>query len=430
MKKKVKENPKMRLIYLSNERFPNRSAVSIQQMQNAEAFARLDLEVTFLRPYFFDLAKYSDNEICDFYGIEKNFEIITLPSLLSLSKPMYGVDMGYDSVSKRKKKVPFIGGFSLMLATWLYIILQWTKGMFYKPTVVYSRNLNAAYVFMRFREKWFRNKKMKIFIEAHALSQEPERYYDYVIQNCDGIVSITQSLKQALIKKYNLDEKDIFVAPDGVKSSWLEAKRMSKREIRKKLEIPDTFQKVVVYSGGFSPGKGVEILIQAAGEFDEKVMFYLLGGAPRTIKEVQHMTKSDQYNNVHFAGFIPPRDISLYQAAADVLILPNTLDYSLRDYTSPLKLFEYMASERPIVASDLPVFREILRHQENCLLVPPDDPHALAEGIRRFFSDRELAMRTSHQARVEVEKYTWDNRVQKILSFIEEKAERKANNEK
>lgn len=411
----------MRLIYLSNERFPSRDAVSIQQMQNLEALGRSSLKVTFLRPYFFELAKYSDDEICDFYGVEKNFEIVTLPSLLSLSKPMYGVDMGYDAVSKRKKKVPFIGGFSLMFATWIYIFREWAKDKFYSPTIIYSRNLNAAYVFMRFRQRWFKNKKMKIFIEAHALSQKPERYYDYVIQNCDGIVSITQSLKNALVEKYNLDANDILVAPDGVKSSWLQSQKLSKREIRKKLQIPDTYQKVVVYSGGFSPGKGVEVLIRAAAEFDEKVMFYLLGGAPRTIKEVQQMTKSDQYNNVHFAGFIPPRDVALYQAAADVLILPNTPDYSLRDYTSPLKLFEYMAAERPIVASDLPVFREVLRHQENCLLVPPGDAHALAEGIRRFFSDSALATRTSHQARAEVEKYTWDNRVRHIIRFLAEK---------
>ncbi len=411
----------MRLIYLSNERFPSRDAVSIQQMQNLEAFGRTSLAVTFLRPYFIELAKYSKDEICDFYGVARNFEIVTLPSLLSLSKPMYGVDMGYDAVSKRKKKIPFIGGFSLMLATWIYIFREWAKDKFNKPTIIYSRNLNAAYVFMRFRERWFKNKEMKIFVEAHALSQKPEHYYDYIIQHCDGIVSITQSLKNALVEKYNLDEKDIFVAPDGVKTSWLQSQKLSKREIRKKLQIPDTYQKVVVYSGGFSPGKGVEILIRAAAEFDEKVMFYLLGGAPRTIKEVQQMTESDQYNNVHFAGFIPPRDIALYQAAADVLILPNTSDYALRDYTSPLKLFEYMASECPIVASDLPVFREVLRHQENCLLVPPGDPHALAEGIRRFFSDKALATRTSHRARVEVEKYTWDIRVQKIISFIQEK---------
>ena len=410
----------MQMIYLSNERFPNRDAVTIQQMQMVEAFANAGLEVTFLRPYYFEQAKYSDEQICDFYGVTKNFDMVILPTLLSFSKPRYGVDMGYGVDGKQRRKIPFIGGGSMLLSTAFYIMKKWLAGYFDRPTIVYSRNLNAAVVFLHFRRLWLAKKPVKVFMEAHALVQHPRPFFDYLISRCDGIVSITHSLKSDIIKKYGRRDEDIFVAPDGVRARWLKNRKKDRVELRRQLGIPEEFEKVVVYSGGFAPGKGVEVFVRAAAEFgeDEKVLFYLVGGAPKTIREVQQMTDAHRLKHVHFAGFVPPRDIGLYQAAADVLVLPNTADYSLKDYTSPLKLFEYMAAERPIVASDLAVFREVLRQEENAVLVPQGDAKALARSIRRLLTDEALAQRLSRQARSEVEQYSWDARAARIIDFI------------
>jgi glycosyltransferase involved in cell wall biosynthesis len=408
----------MRMIYLSNERFPSRDAVTIQQMQVAESFANIGLDLLFLRPFYFELAKHSNANICDYYGVEQNFKIKILPSLLTFSKPIYGVDFGYGVDKKVNKKIPIVGGASMMASTWLFIQQQLITGKFNKPTIIYSRNLNAATVFLNQRDRWFKNKPVKIFVEAHALAQKPQNFFDYIIQSCDGIVSITHSLKAAIIKKYNISEEKIFVAADGVRAKWLDNDNVSKKEIRKKIKIPDKYEKVVVYSGGFLPGKGVEVLVKAAADFDENVMFYFLGGAPKTISEVKKMTNAKKLSNVHFAGFIPPRDVSLYQRAADVLVLPNEANYELKDYTSPLKLFEYMAAERPIVATNLPVFHEILRHQENSLLVEPSNPAALAKGIRAVLADEKLAKKLSFNARKQVEEFSWDVRSSHITSFL------------
>jgi len=104
--------------------------------------------------------------------------------------------------------------------------------------------------------------------------------------------------------------------------------------------------------------------------------------------------------------------------AADALVLPNSAKAKISShYTSPLKLFEYMASRRPIVASDLPSLREVLRDGENAVLVKPDNPRALAEGIERALSDAELAARIGRQAREDVEQYTWEKRAVNITTF-------------
>jgi glycosyltransferase involved in cell wall biosynthesis len=87
-------------------------------------------------------------------------------------------------------------------------------------------------------------------------------------------------------------------------------------------------------------------------------------------------------------------------------------------YTSPLKLFEYMAAGVPVVASDLPALREVLRDGENAVLVAPDDPGALAQGIRRVLEDKPLADRLAAQARRDAQAHTWTARAQAILEFI------------
>lgn len=412
----------MRLIYLSNARIPGRDAATIQQMQMAEAFANVGLDVTFIRPFYFELAKYSHDYIFSYYGIESNFRLKALPSLLSISKPAHGIDTGFSDMGMRKGKIPKIGGASMMISTWFYIQKQLLTGRFNRPTIVYCRNLNAATVFLHQRERWFSGKPVKVFVEAHALVQKPAHFFEYILHNCDGIISITNSLKEKIVGKYNIPPEKFFVAPDGVRTRRLTEKSLTQQEARQQLAIPAKYQKVVLYTGALSPGKGVEVFIRAASEFDEKVIFYIVGGTPKTIEEVKAITGSDRLSNVHFAGFVPPKDVATYQQAADVLVLPNTADYKLKDYTSPLKLFEYMATRRPIVASDLPVFREILTHEKNSVLVAPGDPKALAGGIRRVLADGAFAQRISRAARNDVEKYSWDSRAKNIVRFIKKRA--------
>jgi glycosyltransferase involved in cell wall biosynthesis len=86
---------------------------------------------------------------------------------------------------------------------------------------------------------------------------------------------------------------------------------------------------------------------------------------------------------------------------------------------SPLKIFEYMASKRPIIATNLPSLREILVDGENAILVPPGSPGALAGAIKRLSGDNALCAKLAENAYLDVsEKYTWKMRAEKIISFI------------
>ena len=82
-----------------------------------------------------------------------------------------------------------------------------------------------------------------------------------------------------------------------------------------------------------------------------------------------------------------------------------------------MKFFEYMASGSPIVASDLPSIREAL-NESNSILVEPNNPEALTDGIERVLKDQDLSSRISRQAFLDVQDYTWRKRAKQVINFI------------
>ena len=95
-------------------------------------------------------------------------------------------------------------------------------------------------------------------------------------------------------------------------------------------------------------------------------------------------------------------------------MLPNTATEVSARYTSPLKLFEYLAAGRPIVASRLPALAEVLEDGINALLVAPGDPAALADAIRRLIADPALALRLAARAFADAEQYSWARRAERL----------------
>ena len=117
-------------------------------------------------------------------------------------------------------------------------------------------------------------------------------------------------------------------------------------------------------------------------------------------------------------GRKPYNQIPALLKAADILVLPNSSREEISNrYTSPLKLFEYMASGRPIVASSLPSITEILNYK-NAFLVKPDDAYGLTEGIRKLLDDSLFGVELAKKGLEDVQSYTWQERSRKILNFI------------
>jgi glycosyltransferase involved in cell wall biosynthesis len=123
---------------------------------------------------------------------------------------------------------------------------------------------------------------------------------------------------------------------------------------------------------------------------------------------------------VEMRGAVPQAQVADALAAATVVAVPFLKSAMTERHTSPLKAFEAMAAGRAIVASDLPSTREVLRHGETAWLVPPGDPLALGEGLRRVIEDRALAESLARAAHAASAAYAWPARARALVELMRE----------
>jgi glycosyltransferase involved in cell wall biosynthesis len=159
--------------------------------------------------------------------------------------------------------------------------------------------------------------------------------------------------------------------------------------------------------------KGVDILINAAEYLTAEYRVLLVGG-----REEQHKSLHDRIDNipdnVTLVGHVSTEVVPNYLVASDILVLPNTAEDTISSqYTSPLKMFEYMAVGQPIVSSDVVSVREVLTDRM-AEFVAPDDPQALADGIVFIRNNPEYAERLAEQAATAAKQYSWEKRAKEI----------------
>jgi glycosyltransferase involved in cell wall biosynthesis len=143
----------------------------------------------------------------------------------------------------------------------------------------------------------------------------------------------------------------------------------------------------------------------------------MVGGRAEDIGRLKSIAEGlNLLERVRFVGQVANRDVPAYLWAADVLAMPYTSRTPTVRYMSPLKMFEYMAAGRPIVATDFPVVREVLRDGQTALLVQPDSSQALREVLQRALSDPSLQQRLAGAAREAAKAYSWERRAQRILA--------------
>ncbi|MBU0580166.1 MAG: GxxExxY protein [Candidatus Margulisbacteria bacterium] len=337
------------------------------------------VEVELVVPWRFNKIK---EDPFRYYNIKNTFKITKVPSIDLLKFGKIGFLLQFFSFAK---------------CACCYMLFK-------KADVIYSRDALPLFFLSFF--------KRNLIWEIHVNRFDP--IIKRVLKKCKSIIAITQKLKNFYITKGAKANK-ILVAPDGVDLNEFDIKT-SKDEGREKLNLPKN-KKIILYSGSFYlyDWKGIDILLDASKYFDDKHLFILVGG---TDEEILAIKEKFNLKNVLLIGHQSHSLMPFFLKAADILVLPNKKGNEVSEkYTSPMKLFEYMASKRPIVASDLPSIREIL-NEDSSVLVDPNNPGALAKGIKKILKDKNLAEKISMQAYSNVQNYSWNKRAEKILESI------------
>ena len=275
----------------------------------------------------------------------------------------------------------------------------------FRPDVLYSREKMILFNFILVSKN--------IYWEVHRSSWNLATRI--LVRFARKIVVISGGLKSFFITQSPVLAGKIIMAPDGVDLEQFSINQ-SKEECRRKLGLPID-KKIALYAGHLYDWKGAYLLAEACAKFGENELAIFVGGTSYDVDDFKK--RYGHIKQCQVLGQKSHSEIPLYLKSADVLVLPNSAKEDIgRLYTSPLKLFEYMASGTPIVASNVPAICEIL-NPLNATLFSADDSESLLIALKKAFTDTDQVKieikKKAEKARSDVKNYTWTSRVKMIL---------------
>jgi glycosyltransferase involved in cell wall biosynthesis len=246
-------------------------------------------------------------------------------------------------------------------------------------------------------------------------------------RRCHHLIAVTPEIKEALIADLGLESGKITVIPNGANIDLF--KPMDSKRARKRLGLPE-LSRLIVFVGHLIAWQGVEYLIRSIPRVVRDcpdAMVLIVGEGlikERLVKLTEQIGISDR---VIFTGMIPYDKVPLYINACDVCAAPKL---PLGIGYSPLKLYEYMACGKPVVATRTSGF-EILEQNNAGLLVNPQKSEELGNAIVRLLKDEELRKQMGENGRkYVVENHSWESvakRVAEVCAQVTEEHERKQN---
>lgn len=371
------------VFYVGSPELFSKGASAIHIMKMCQAMGRLGITATLLIP-----AYRTPGEMLQYYGVEPNFRIVPFPYFgnSSVRNITHGVLASIYAGTRRKE-------FDLAV-TRNIVFASIATNVFGVPTVYDAHHplvTGARLLFNSFKRS---ERLIRCLTNSRGLGE--------------------------IYLREGLPPEKLVVAHNGV-DLHLYRSLPDKTRARADLGLPPD-KKIVCYSGNIYEGRGIEHLIEIAPGLSG-VLFLIVGGLESDVQRCRSLAREKRAENIRFTSYVHNNTVPLYLAASDVLVMPYTSRMTIRggtlarDFTSPIKLFEYMASGRPIVATSIPSVSEILEDGVNALLVPPDSPEALAAGIKRALEDAPLAKRVSEKASADVVGYTWEERAKKLLGI-------------
>jgi glycosyltransferase involved in cell wall biosynthesis len=372
-----------RVFYIGSPEIFSKGASAIHIMKMCQAMGRLGIRTTLLIP-----AYRTPGEMFQYYGVESNFRIVSFPYFgnTTVRNITHGV-LASVYAGKRRKQFDLAVTRNILFASIATNILG-------VPTVYDAHHplvTGARVLFNSFKRS---ERLVRFSTNSRGLGE---------IYLSEGL-----PLEKLVVAHNGVDLQGYRSLPD-------------KSRDRADLGLPPD-KKIVCYSGNIYEGRGIEHLIEIAPGMSG-VLFLIVGGLESDVRRCRSLAREKRAENIRFTSYVHHNTVPLYLAASDVLVMPYTSRMTIRggtvarDFTSPIKLFEYMASGRPVVATSIPSVSEILRDGVNAILVPPDSPEAIAAGIKRALNDPALAKALSERASSDVRGYTWEARAKKLLGI-------------
>jgi glycosyltransferase involved in cell wall biosynthesis len=372
----------MQLLYISNGNIPSRWAHTVQIMKMSEAFAELVPDFRLLIPGGL-LGSMPPHDIFDWYGISRPFRLSRLPMAWRLAPSMLDRS-NWRRFSARAR------------------IYTWAA----RPRLIMTRCHESADFALR--------DGFRVIFETHDGPGHPKTM-DAIAAfarrpTLVGVVTTSDVLKEAFCEA-GLRPDQVLAIPNAVDPKRFALDPGTREAVRRELAVAsDDF--LVIYTGSLRTYKGIKTILEAA-RLRPAYRFLTIGGSPEEIADWRAI--SADCPNLDMRPFIPNRELPGYLAAADACLVPNSASDRTAAWTFSLKLYEYLAAGKAVVASDIPSLRAAVAGGNLALLVPPDDPDALAAALDRLRREPLLAATLRTAGRRTVAELTWAHRARRIL---------------
>ena len=391
-----------RMIYVANARIPTEKAHGFQICKMCETFAELGWDVTLLHSYRRQPAPLQNQDAFIYYGVRPIFSIRTLANwhLVPLSS----------WIPERVFSVVYLAH------SLLWGLAASLKARREAADIYYTRDSALAF--------WLLALKLPTVLESHVPPRSVNAWLLRLMSaspNLKGIVALTSFIK-GRFEQLGFEQKKIAVCPDAVDLNSFKS-LPGTSECRKRTGLPGE-RFIVGYVGRFQTlgmEKGLAQLIEAAAmlrlEGQDKLFLLCLGGPAETIQGYVRLAKEHglSESDFRFRDRVHPRCVPWWIKSCDVVTIPWPRTEFSAFFTSPLKMFEYMAAERPILASNLPSIREVLQHGRNAWLIKAGSVKAIKDGVRYLCKNPEEASALALQASRDVVNYQWNSRAEKIV---------------
>jgi len=387
---------KYKIYYFNDSLLPGRSANKVARTNMSKAFAKI-ADVELVNFYFFvnnrkSAKQFVSNKVNPkpvylpfFHDInEEKSKLYTLIHLFYYPWIILGF-IGFFLIKKfSPEDIIFIRSEKITLALWI---------------ASFFRKISFSFEFNNYE---FEKNRIKVFVFRKYANKS------------SVAVTVSNHTKQNWVVN-GVDEKKIIVLPSGFDADLYTKIKISKIELRKELDLP-LDKRIATYTGSIQKYRGIEEIIIAAKHLKE-VEFLIFGDGDVVYYQEYVEKKFGLLENLHFKGFVANQDIPKYLKSSDVLLAPYAKKCQIIEHISPIKLFEYMASDIPIIISDFPRIREIVSGRE-VIFVESDNGNDLAKKIELILENKIDILSITKNASHLAEKFTWDKRSEEIFNQI------------
>lgn len=366
----------MKIAYLFNSSIPSYNASSLQVINVCNQISNHLGKITLITPN-----TGLNKTLFDHYGIYKNFKIL---------------------------KIKYFDKFPKGINYYFFSITSIIYGLSVKPDLFITRNYFTLFLLILLRKKVIFEVHSDLKIEGRLNNFIYDNFSIFNSKNLINLIFITKSLKNYFFKKYKIKKRKISIIPSA--SNFKSFMPLINRN--RKLKIG--------YFGLINKSRGFDFIVRLS-KIDKNNEYHVVGGLNKDI----NFFKIKSFNkNLILSNYLPYKKVKDYIRRMDLLVLPyekkvlvsgNVGD--IGKFTSPMKLFDYLALSKPIMASNLPVLKEILSNKKNCIFVNDLNIYKWKTEINKFSKSINLRQIISKNNFNLSKNYTYKKRVQNMFNF-------------